>query len=445
MLLTPLRPSLLLLAIPVLGVGCVAPTPADPPAVDGPCSPAWDDLPADAIYVDQAADPGGDGSFEAPWQDVGSGLDLARATGARTLAIAAGDYTPDPGRRTVALGATWADDDLALVGCGVEATALVAIEAPPLGGQPEDPDELQAGVEIFGAVQGLELRDLRVLGGMRGISVREGAGSQREVVLRRVRVEDAVRSGVVVTGLDTQVRLEDVDIDGVTPLPGGQLGYGVALQAGGSVWDQPTGVVTIDGGLISQAYRVGLLVDRSTVDVFDLRVEDTQPDEGTLGRGIQIQNNATAVLDSVVSTRNSDAAVFLHMPLDVTLQGCTLSETARASIPGFEDDPSGDGLSVTRGPPESQPGPWTVTLIDNVFENNGRAGAVVEGVAVVGPTGGSFSGNQIVTDGETFPLAPDQDVLLLQDGATATGEALSLGEDSGYPALEMFRDALAGG
>ena len=429
----------------LLAAGCAPETPADPPQVAGPCSPAWDDLPTDALYVDQTTGSGGDGTAAAPFEDVGSALDAARATGARTIAIAAGDYSPDAGRRTVALGSVWADDDLALVGCGVDDTTLVVIMAPPLGGDPGDPDELQVGVEISGLVQGLVVRDLTVRGGLPAIIVREGAGSEREIVLRRVRVEEADRNGVVISGLDTQALLEDVQVEEVTPLPGGLLGYGIAVQAGGSVWDQPTGVISIVGGSIRDAYRVGLLVDRSNVDVLDLVVEDTQPDEGMLGRGIQIQNNAVAVLTSVVSTRNSDAAVFLHMPLDVTLDGCTLSETARGTIPGHEDEPSGDGLSVTRGPPSSTSLPWTVTLIDNVFADNGRAGAIVEGVAVIGPTGGSFSGNQIVTDGETFPLAPDQDGLLLQDGATATGDATNIGADSGFPGLEMYRTVLDGG
>jgi hypothetical protein len=343
----------------------------------------------------------------------------------------------------VLLGATWSDDDLSLLGCGMSETVLVAIEAPSPWGDPEDPDELQLGVEIAGQVQGVLLSDLAVEGGDRGVIVRDGAGSEREVVLRRVRVEGAMRSGVVVTGLDTQLRAEDVEVDSVLPLPSGAAGFGIALQAGGSVWDVPTGVVTIEGGFVRQAHRVGVLVDRSRIEIAGLLVEETSPlDDGTLGRGIQLQNGVTGVLDSVVASGNSDAAVFLHMPADVTLLGCTLSGTALASIPGLPDQPSGDGLVATQASAGFEPGDFHVTLQDNVFSDNGRAGALIEGVSVTGPSGDVFSGNGLVTDGETFPVAPSEDALLLQDGATATGPAIELGGASGFPVLDINREPL---
>jgi hypothetical protein len=425
--------------------GCPTGDP-DSPSETGPCDEAWGTLPGDAIHVDASAseDDGADGSLSLPLPTLQGALALARSSGRRAIALAPGEYRSDAANRWFALGAVHGDDDLVLAGCGVDETALVAIEAPPMGGDPEDPDELQTVLEVSGAVQGLRVHDLSIRGGMRGLIVREGPGSEREIRFERVRVEDSVRSGIVVSGLDTRVVFAGVTVDGVATLPGGQLGYGVAIQAGGSVWNEPTGLVTMEGGLVRGAQQVGVLVDRMDTELLGVTVEETAPSEdGSLGRGVQVQNNATALLDAVVSRGNRDAGVFVHLPIDVTLRNCVISETMRGVIPGAADQPSGDGLTVTQAGFGADPQEFLLTLSGNRFEDNGRAGAVVEGVAVVGPLGDVFSGNEIVSDGESYPLGPDADGLLLQDGATATGDAVPLGGDSGFAALEMNRDPVA--
>ena len=55
----------------------------------------WGDLPVDGdtVYVDGAADPGGDGSEDAPLASIQDGLDLAGSRGGGQVAVAAGSYS----------------------------------------------------------------------------------------------------------------------------------------------------------------------------------------------------------------------------------------------------------------------------------------------------------------------------------------------------------------
>ena len=436
-------------------LGC---EPEVPPAsgepLDHPCSAAWgfDEIPSGALFVDPAADEdAGDGSLDAPFATLGAALTATRdaGSGTRLLLLADGEYRATPADRRFALSDTWGDDDLVLQGCGIDQTVFVAIEAPPPGEEADD--ELWPGLEIYGQVQGVAVRDLTIRGGRRSVIVRDGAGDERPVVLERVRVEDSVRIGILALGLNTKLTLIDTVVDGVEAdgTTGGALGYGIASQAGGAPWDDVQARLVMDGGAVTGATRVGILLDHCDAELTMVSVMETQPGPSDardgipqLGRGVQIQQVATAVLDGVVATGNTDAAVFLQLPLDVTVQNSTMSDTQRAVIPGAEEaPPAGDGLVAT------QPGieavdTWQVTLSGNTFANNGRAGALVETVAVTADAANVFTGNQLTTDGETYPVAPTVDGLYSQADAEVTGDSVEVGEGTAYDALEIFRDAL---
>ena len=431
---------------------------AQPPVggepIDHACAAAWgfDEVPGGALFVDPGADEeAGDGSQDAPFAALGAALTAARDAGAgtRLLLLADGEYRATQADRRFALSDIWGDDDLVLQGCGVGETVIVAIEAPPPGA-PAD-DELWPGLEIYGQVQGVMVRDLTIRGGRRGVVVRDGAGDERPVVLERVRVEDSVRVGILALGLNTQLTLYDTAVAGVMAdgTTGGALGYGIASQAGGAPWDDVQARLVMDGGSVTGATRVGILLDHSDAELTRVSVTETQPGPSDardgvpqLGRGVQIQQVATALLDGVTASGNTDAAVFLQLPLAVTVQNSTMSNTQRAVIPGAEEaPPAGDGLVAT------QPGieavdTWQVTLTGNTFENNGRAGALVETVAVTVDAANVFSGNRLTTDGETYPVAPSIDGLYAQGEAEVNGDSIAIGLGTDYDALEIFRDAL---
>jgi hypothetical protein len=185
-------------------------------------------------------------------------------------------------------------------------------------------------------------------------------------------------------------------------------------------------------------------VDHVRVDVFGLEVRDTAPVDDQMGRGIQVQSHSTGTFDGLTVTGNSDAGMFLHMPLDVVVRNSVFSGTARTTIPGLDEaGPAGDGLSAVPASVGGGPGDWSVTLSNNTFENNGRAGALLEGVTVYEAGGNTFTGNELVGDGETYPAAPDVDTLYVQGGAAVLeGDALELGGASDFDALEFFREPL---
>jgi hypothetical protein len=424
------------------------PKPADDDDVPLPvvheCAAAWA-LPDGAegvVFADaeDGEDDDGDGSLGAPLRTLGAALDAARGGAGRTVALAAGDYEADPSVRRFELSGSRGDSGLRIAGCGVDETALVGIEAPDPG---DTVARLQPVIEVWGDVQGLVLSNFELRGGRRCLIVRDGPGSVEPVLAEGLRVVDCERMGVVAQGLDVGLVLRDVEVEGsVQDSIGNTMGYGVAIQGGGDPWNEISGQVVFEGGRIVRSIEVGLLVDHADIEATSLRVEGTLARDGRLGRGIQIQNESVAILDSVVAEGNSDAAVFLRFPRDVTVRNCSLGGTALAEIEGAEDaGPSGDGLVATQANWGGDPANWSVTLLDSAFSNNGRAGALVEGVTVAVGSGNVFADNGIVGDDETFPLGPDVDGVYLQGGGVlSSGEATELGGES--PALEMFRGAL---
>ena len=439
--------------------GCEAATTTVPPPTTGDpldhaCASTWgfDEIPAGALFVEPAEDEdAGDGSLDAPFATLGAALTAARdaGSGTRLLLLADGEYRAPRADRRFGLSNTWGDDDLVLQGCGIGQTVFEAIEAPPPGEEADD--ELWPGLEIYGQVQGVTVRDLTIRGGRRGVIVRDGAGDERPVVLERVRVEDSVRIGILALGFSTSLTLIDTAVDGVASdaTTNDALGYGIAAQAGGSPWDAMGARLVMEGGSVTGATRVGILLDHGDAELTSVSVMNTLPGSSEarggqpmLGRGIQIQQVATAVLDGVVATGNTDAAVFLQLPLDVTVQNSTMSDTQRAVIPGAEDaPPAGDGLVATQ-PGVEAVDTWQVTLSGNTFADNGRAGALVETVAVTVDAANVFTGNQLTTDGETYPVAPTVDGLYSQADAEVTGDSIPIGDGTEFDALEIFRDAL---
>ncbi len=398
----------------VLSAGCEEVVDPPPPPAH-PCLATWGDD-GDRLHVDGSAAAGGDGSSATPFTTLAEGLAAARAGGPRTIVVATGEYVggllltqDDPSR---------SDGGLVLRGCG-SSTEIVA------------PDGLPA-VEIAGPnTADVVLRDLTLSGGRRGLAIHNGAGRDGPIVVDTVHVSDSSRVGVLIDGLVTRVRFTDVTVDGVVA-DGGALGWGIAVQSGGSSLAQVPAPSVFEGVDVTGATEVGLLADGAWLEVTASSVVGTSPAAGgALGRGLQLQRHTIGVLDSVIAQGNADAAVFAHKPgLDddaLRIVGSTLGTTAVGDTPGAPG--TSDGLTATAGDPAPTLGSMLLVVEDTTFEANDRVHLLADGVRLrIGP-------NNIFGDGSDFPFAAQAgaDVQGLDGGAPpvepqelGAGEALSV-------------------
>ena len=440
-----LRSTRFLLPLLVM-TACAAPEPSAHDA--HACGPAWGPLPAGAlpIYVDAAADAGGDGSFDAQLVDLEAALALARVGSATFVAVGPGSYSPPVERRRFALSGEEGGDDVTVAGCGTAETELVAIEAssPSSGSDPE----LQPVVELIDGIQGVHLRSMTLRGGHGGLRVNTGAGSERVLVVSDIDIVDSVRMGLSITGQGALFSGNNLRVLGVSA-PEGDFALGVFAHEGGSSWEEISGQVTITGLEIRDVEGVGVLVDHAQVTLQDGSITDTSWIGGATGRGMQVQNLSIATFSGVTVQRTQETGIFVHMPHDVTLQGCTVRETGGVGPAGQEV--GGDGLASSQAGAGGLPTDYVLRLYGSTFENNGRAGGVAEDIEVHVDGANQFLGNGLTTDGETFPNAPPLDALILQGGATmvwdgdsaeAPAAAVELGGESTYAALDIQDDAL---
>lgn len=426
-----LRRSLLLACVGFGIVGCSAESPL-PAEGQGPCEAVWGPVPSGGrLYVDSAADAGGDGSLNAPFRTLEDALgtgdaavdapEAARSSGVRSIALADGDYAG----HFLLSGDTdaWQDSGLEVVGCG-EGTAFDGVVESVDG-----VDVLQPVFDITGeSTSAISIRDLLIRGGRRPITIRGGAGADGAIGVHRVTVRDAVRVGVLVDGLLTRAELIDVTVDGVD-VEGG-IGWGVAVQTRAWVSDELAGPTVLDRLTVGGASGVGVLVDGGWVDFNGCDVSGTAAVEGVLGRGIQLQNRSAGVLADVESDGNGDAALFIHKPGrdagPVEVVRGRFSGTAASQTP--DGGVAADGIVIGQGADQQPVGTFQVTLSAVSIEGNPRANLLADRVTVVvdGVDG-------ILADGTKLPV-------VAQHGASISGiDAEVLSDDE---ALGLHSEAL---
>jgi hypothetical protein len=419
-------PTLAIVAVAALLTACVEPEPEPPDPVDqGDCGAIWGDAPADGrIYVDAAAEPDGDGSLEAPFEllyvdglEVDSGLEAARESGIRSIVLAPGEYA---GQHVLSNDIPdWLDSGLEIVGCGADQTSLVAVV-----GDDEGDDVLQPALDVSGATTAdIQISDLSLVGGRRGLVIRDGAGELGAIVVERVQVLDSVRVGVLVAGFTTRAHLVDVDVGPVEPEDG--FGWGVAFQTVANPLNPLAAPCIFDGGSVTGATEVGILADGAWLDLTDVTVIDTAPRsaDGTLGRGVQYQNRSRGLLDGLTVEGSSDAALFLHMPGRDDEPLHVVGASLHGTLPGADD--AGDGLAITQADAQVTPETF-LTIVDEVdFAENPRSHLLVEGVLLqVGP-------DNIFGKGTDFPFASQAGALVEGiDGGEPGATPVELGAGS---------------
>jgi hypothetical protein len=419
---------------------------------DHACFAAWGELREGVanLYVDSEADASvEDGSVDAPFVALEPALELARGdAGPTAVYLAAGSWSPPESRGRFALSGAEGGDDTAVRGCGADLSTLLAIEAVPPGGE-SDPEH-QPAFEVLDGAQGVTLSGVTLSGGLRALLVTGGSGSERPIRVESVAVLDSFGAGVAIGGLDTVVEVEDLRIDSVVA-EDLDFAVGFAAQAGGSVWDPPQGSVSWTGGDVTGVEGIGIFLDHVNASVENVAVHDTVAMGGPLGRGLHAQYGGEVVLESLSIERTYDSALFLHENRSVTVRNSSFRDTQGESLPAFPDAFSGDGLAMGHDEDQPDAADWTLVLEGNTFEDNFRAGALVEDGSVVIDAANVFLGNGLMTDGKSFPNAPDIDTLVVQGGSVVSGPdgsaaplaVVEVGGDSGFDALGMATDPLS--
>ncbi len=355
----------------------------------------WGEIPAGGrLFVDAAASPGGDGSITAPFDTIAGGVTAARSTRIRSVAIAAGQYEHRIRLDDSVPG--WGDAGLEITGCGQGVTTISAVverEPLPEGGWLEF---VQPVVDITGVgTDGVLIRDFTAVGGRRAVTVRGGAGLADPVVIQRLTLEESIRIGILIDGLQTVANLSEVHVAGMVEEDG--LGHGIAIQTGAWVTDTVPAPTTVSSSLVEGAVGVGILAEGGWNTLTDVTVTGTLALEGELGRGIQLQSRTRADLLRVTSTGNRDAALFVHLAgregVGISIVDSVLGDTAGSDV-ADTGETAGEGLSVSNGG-DPVATSELVTLSGTTLSGNLRADVLVDGGALeIGP------GNSFGADGQ---------------------------------------------
>ena len=325
----------------------------------GPCADGgWGAIadPEGAVHVRADGSDDGDGSVDAPVATLDAGLALSRAGGTRPIAVGPGTFdaalvlTDDSGD-----GAS--DDGLVLQGCGSAETVLTG----------DATDSLIRGVDV----QDLVLAGLGFDGGRRTLWLRAGTTA----VVDDLALTGATRLGLVIDGSSTLVdatALTIADTVAETLSSGASMGYGVSVDGG---------TLALRDSTISGSTGVGILATFANLELDGVTVSDTLAgDDGTLGRGVQLQELSQGVLTSVTLTDHVDAALFATRAVDLQVQDLVITTVAAGVVPGHSDT-TGDGLVVTQGADgDSDPADFTASLHGVSIASTDRAAVVLDGV-----------------------------------------------------------------
>lgn len=402
----------------LLVAGCAAPEGGEP-LVTHPCDSAWGPAPSTGrVLVDAEARDDGDGSMDAPFLTLDAALAAARASGARSIVLAPGEYE---GRYSLSQDVDdWKDGGLTIAGCGREETRIAGIMMEESIGGDDVVERLQPVFDVSGAsTADITIHDLAVVGGRRGIIVRDGAGSAGPIVLERVDVLESLRLAVLIDGMTTAAELRDVRIEGVDA-EGGAFGWGVSIQTGRQLADAALpdwSPVILEDVAVKDVRGIGVMAHGAWLDVATSEVSGVAAVNGALGRGMQIQQWSRGRFDRLVSTGNSDAAVFLESPgrlgadgavSPIELLGCALGPTTPVDVPGSADQ-TGDGLVATQFVVNDSPygaEVFKVVVDETTFDGNPRSHVLAEAVTL------AVGGNNVFGKGTVYIVASQAEAVV---------------------------------
>ena len=171
----------------------------------------------------------------------------------------------------------------------------------------------------------------------RAVAIQGGAGT----VLRRVLLEDNRDIALFAQDEGSSAVLEDVVIENtMARASDGDFGRGVAVQRGATA--------EIRRSRVGGSRDLGVFVGTASLVLEDVLIADTLGDEGdgSGGRGLNMQDAATAELRRVIFERNREVAVHVADPGSVmTAEDVVVRDTESRLSSGF----GGRGLSVESG------------------------------------------------------------------------------------------------
>lgn len=327
-----------------------------PPAPHPCAGETWggvdSDLVITAIHVAETAVEGGDGSLNQPFTSLDDAIAASRLDeGVKVVILWPGSY-----EASLDLGADLGDDTLQIHGCSADE---VTIEAP----------DSDSPVIKVSAVQGFALSGVTLSGGKRGLWVWQGAA----VAVSDLHAVDNNLLGIVIDGVSTVATLIDIRVTDPNDVAG-LGGYGLIVQ--GSTVDVKNltvigatgnGVV-VDGGMANAVF--------STVSVTGTAARS----DGQQGRGMTVQEQASAWITDGTFADNHDAGVFGLGATALDLKNVSVSGTAASTLP-TSGDTTGDGIVITDNP-ELEPYDqvyFTSSLEDVTVEGSSRAGVLLSG------------------------------------------------------------------
>ena len=303
--------------------------------------------------------------------------------------------------------------NLTIVGCGASQTTIQGPTNAP----------------AFELIADATLEHFTVLQGVKGIEVR-GDEAEPRVYITGVTVDGASTFGIFVSG-SSEVQLTDVQVLNTEPNGEDNFGWGLNMQGGAEV-----GVIS---SIFSSNRTAGVMVDGSMLVMDDSVINDTlRNDQGLHGRGLQLQNGSSAQISGSTFSDNYEAAIFA-LASNLTLSDSTVENTEEATM-RRDDDSAADGLVLTRGGDLEHAGTDFALVIDRVqFNNNRRAGLVIDGVTVdLAVSDSSWDGNgeysAVLQNDGTLSKGSDLDELLeLPDagivGSTGTFEGIIIDDE----------------
>ncbi len=330
---------------------------SNPVVIPPPCAgESWGDidttLVATGLHVSANADSGGDGSEEHPFQTIDEAVTASRVEGApKAILIWPGTYTS-----FLDLATSLGDDGLQVQGCSADEVTIEAIGAT-------------SPIIKVSEVSGLDVRGLTLSGGKRGLWVWQGA----KVTITDVHAVGNAFLGIVIDGVTTEATMSSITVTDPT-LSGGIGGFGIMVQSS---------QVSMDGVEVTGATENGILVTGGTAVALmtAVTVTGTSPDsDGAFGRGVTIQERASADISSAVLADNFDAGIFGLGPTSLALADVSVTSTQAAHIPGSEDT-SGDGVVITDDPShEPYSEVYFEASADNVtIDGSSRTGMLLSG------------------------------------------------------------------
>jgi hypothetical protein len=288
-----------------------------------------------------------------------------------------------PGTFPTAVSLYGAAAGMSIQGCSPEETVLEASnpEAPVL--------------DINGADM-VSVAGFAVVGGNIGIKVwGEGADN---FDASNILVDGSSAAGISVNG--GVCSLTDIIIVNLTAA---DEGYGYGIASVGST-------VSLTDVSVAGAISAGIVASGGSVDFNAVTVANTATlADGSLGRGVQLQQYTSGTVNGLTLDGNADAGLFT-MRSAVSGSNLTITNTASAKCDGCEVD-TGDAAVFTRGDENTDPSNYQISLTEVTIDQADRTGMLFSGVTAT-------LGNVTATD---CGHLVDEQALLSQDGAVVSG------------------------